>query len=187
MAADRYLRLLAEHRLLELQRDVFSQVRTALGPSAPPPARAKQVAETEKVAKNLAEVLDRGIEPRRSSNPAYTGMPKAVIGAAFVGIRQNRIGFAALLELFFCVGIVGIAVGVELQRQFAVGAFDFLLAGSTGDPEDLVVIAFYVASWNGIVLFAKNANLNVWGCVPLEPLPAAAADPSTCSLVATHR
>jgi len=187
MAADGDLRLLTEHGLFELQRDVFSQVRTALGPSAPAAARAEEIAEAEEVAENLAEVLDRGIEPRRSSNPAYTGVTEAVVGGTFIGIRQNGISFAALFELLFRVGIVGIAVGMELQRQFAVGAFDFLFAGSTGDSEDLVVIAFYVASWNGIVPFAENANLNVWGCVPLEPLPVAAADPSTCSLVATHR
>ena len=187
MAADGDLRLLTEHRLFELQRDVFSQVRTALGPCAPAAARAEEIAEAEEVAENLAEVLDRGIEPRRSSNPAYTGMPKAVIGAAFVGIRQNGISFAALFELLFRVGIVGIAIRVELQRQLAVGTFNLLLAGPANNSEDLVVIAFYVASWNGIVLFAKNANLNVWGSVPREPLPAAAADPSACNRVAIHQ
>ena len=155
------MRLLAEHGLLELQRDVFSQVRTALGPSAPPPTRTEEIAEAEKVAENLTEVgEDRGIDARRSSNSAYTGVPKTVIGGAFIGIRQNGISFAALFEFFFRVGIVGIAVGVELQRQFAVGAFDFLFAGSTGNPEDLVVIAFYVAGQNRIFAFVENINFN---------------------------
>jgi hypothetical protein len=76
---------------------------------------------------------------------------------------------------------------VELQRQLPVGAFDLLLAGPAGHSEDLVVIAFYVAGQNRIFAFVDNMNFNVWGCVPLEPLPVVATDPSTCSRVATHR
>jgi hypothetical protein len=114
-------------------------------------------------------------------------MPEAVVSAAFVGIRQNGVSFAALLELLFRVGIVGIAVRVELQRQFAVGALDFLLVGAPGNPEDLVVIAFYVAGQNRIVAFVENIIFSSWNCGPLGPLPVAAADPSTCSRVATHR
>jgi hypothetical protein len=76
---------------------------------------------------------------------------------------------------------------VELQRQFAVGALDFLLVGPAGNPENLVVIAFYVASQNRIFAFVESININAWGCAPLGPWPAAAADPSTCSRVAIHR
>jgi hypothetical protein len=75
---------------------------------------------------------------------------EAVISGPLVGIRKNRISFAALFEPFFGVGIIGIAIRVKLQRQLAIGALDLLLAGSTGNPEDLVVIAFYVASQNRI-------------------------------------
>ena len=82
-------------------------------------------------------------------------MAEAIVGAAFVGIRQNAVSFAALLELLFRVGIVGVAVRMELQRQFAVGALDFLLARPTGNPEDLVVIAFYVAGQNRVFAFVE--------------------------------
>jgi hypothetical protein len=44
---------------------------------------------------------------------------------------------------------------MELQRQFAVGALDFLLARPTGNPEDLVVIAFYVAGQNRVFAFVE--------------------------------
>ena len=181
------MRLLAEDRLFELQSDVLAQVRTALRPRAPARSSAEQVAKTEEVAENLAEVLDRGIEPRRSSNSTDPGMTETVVSGALVDVRQNGVGLAALFELFFRVRIVGIAVGVKLQRQFAVGALDFLLAGPAGNPEDLVVIAFYVASQNRIFAFVENATLNVWGCVPPGPLPAAATCPSTCSRVVAHR
>lgn len=54
-------------------------------------------------------------------------MAKTVVGGTFFGIRQNGVGFAAFFELFFRVRVIGIAVGMELQRQFAIGAFDFLI------------------------------------------------------------
>jgi hypothetical protein len=82
-------------------------------------------------------------------------MPEAVVGGAFVGIRQNGVGFATLFEFFFRVGIIGIAIGVELKRQLAVGALDFLLTGPAGNPEDLVVIAFDVAGQNRVFAFRR--------------------------------
>jgi hypothetical protein len=155
VAADGDLGLLAEYCLLELQRDVLAQIRTTLGTGASAPTAAKEIAKTEEVAKNLAEILDRGIESCRPSYSAYSGVPEAVVGGAFVGICQNGVGFAALFELFFRVGIIGIAIGVELKCQLAIGALDFLLAGPPGNPEDLVVIAFYVAGQNRVFAFRR--------------------------------
>jgi hypothetical protein len=187
MAADGDLGLFAEHRLLEFQGYVLTQVRTPLGAGAPARASAEKIAETEEVAKNLAEILEgAGIDARRS-NSAYTSMAEAVVGAAFIAVRKNGISFAALFELLFRIGIVGVAIRVKLQRQLAVGALDLLLAGGAGNPEDFVVIAFYVASQNRVFAFVENAKLNVWGYAPLVPLPGATAALSTCSRVATHR
>jgi hypothetical protein len=187
MAADYDLRLFAKDRLLELQSDVFAQIRTALGAGTTARASAKKIAETEEVSENLAEVVkDCGINSRRASNPAYSGVAEAVVGASLVGVRQNGIGFTALLELFLSVGVIGIAVRVKLQGQFAVGALDLLLTRPAGNPEDLVVIAFYVASQNRIFAFLMNISFSVWGYVPLGPSPAAATGPSTYSRVATR-
>jgi len=72
-------------------------------------------------------------------------MAKAIVHAAFLGVRQDGIGLAAFFELFFRVRIVRIAVGMVLQRQLAVSAFDLLLARAPLDPKYLVVISFYVA------------------------------------------
>jgi hypothetical protein len=188
MAADYDLRLFAKDRLLELQSDVFAQIRTALGAGTTARASAKKIAETEEVSENLAEVVkDCGINSRRASNPAYSGVAEAVVGASLVGVRQNGIGFTALLELFLSVGVIGIAVRVKLQGQFAVGALDLLLTRPAGNPEDLVVIAFYVASQNRIFAFPMKISFSVWGCVPLGPSPAAATGPSTYSRVATRQ
>jgi len=82
-------------------------------------------------------------------------MSEAVVSAAFVAIRQNGVRLAAFLELFFRVGVVGIAIRVKLERQLAVGTLDLLVARPAGNPEDLVVIAFYVASQNRIFAFVE--------------------------------
>ncbi len=69
--------------------------------------------------------------------------------ARFSRVRQDGVGFAALLEFFLGVGIVRIAIGMKLQRQLAVRALDLLVAGFAGNSEHFVVIAFYVTGQNG--------------------------------------
>ena len=76
-------------------------------------------------------------------------MTKAVVRRTLFAVSENRVGFAALFELFFRVGIVGIAIGMVLQRQLAIGAFDLLIGCAPGYAQDFVVIAFYVAGQNG--------------------------------------
>jgi len=65
-----------------------------------------------------------------------------IVERTFLTIGQNGICFAALLEFFFRVRIVRIAVGMVLQGQLAVGALDLLLAGATLDAQDFVIISF---------------------------------------------
>ena len=108
---------------------------------------AKNLAEAEEVAEDIAEI--GGVEARARAS-AQTGMTEAVVDAALFDIRQNGVGFAALFEFFFRVGIVGIAVGMELQRQLAIGALDLLLGGGAGYAQHLVVVAFSVAGQNGL-------------------------------------
>ena len=59
-------------------------------------------------------------------------MTKAVVRCTLFAVSENRVGFAAFFELFFRVGIVGVAVGMVLQRQLAVGAFDLLIGRAPG-------------------------------------------------------
>ena len=77
-------------------------------------------------------------------------MTEAVIDAALLHIRQYCVGLTALFELFFRGGIVGIAVGMELQRQFAVGALELLIGCGAGYAQNLIVVAFSVAGQNGL-------------------------------------
>jgi uncharacterized membrane protein len=77
-------------------------------------------------------------------------MTITVVGGALVAIGKHRVGFTALFEFVFRVRIVGIAVGMELERQFAIGALDLLIGGGAGYAQHLIVVAFSVAGQNGL-------------------------------------
>ncbi len=75
-------------------------------------------------------------------------MTEAVVARALLAVGEDRVGLAALLEALFGPGIVGIAVGMVLQRELAIGALDFLVVRRAADAQHFVVIAFYVGSQN---------------------------------------
>src|SRR5580704_2162217 len=78
----------AENRFFKFQSYVFAQIGATLGAALPPSATsAKNVAEAEKIPKNLAEILDRGIESPASSVTAEPSMTKAIVQRALLTIR----------------------------------------------------------------------------------------------------
>ncbi len=136
----------AEDSFLKFQRKIFAQIGAALRAGAPAAALSEGVAETEEVAEDVMEVVeDGGIEAAKAltRSAAYAGMAEAIVARALFGVGEDGIGLAAFLEALFGFGIIGIAVGMKLQRELAVRALDLLVAGSAGDAKDLVVIAFY--------------------------------------------
>ena len=148
VAADSDFGLLAEYCFFEFKCDVLPQIGSALGSAAASRTTAKEISEAEEVAKNFADILeDRGIKPSRS-RPAYRSVAETIVSGTLVCIREDGVGLAAFLEFLFRIGIVRIAVGMKLQRQFAIGALDFLVRGAARNPEYLVIIAFYVTSQN---------------------------------------
>jgi len=149
VAANPDLSFFAENRLFKFQCDVFAQIRATLRPAAAARASAEQISEAQKVAEDFAEILHH-VGIKSAASAVYAGVTEAVVGGTLVGIGQDSVGFAALFEFFFRVGIIGIAIGMKLQRQFAVGTFDLLLAGFAGDSENLVIIAFCVARQSGL-------------------------------------
>ena len=70
------------------------------------------------------------------------GMTEAVVGGPLLGVLQRVVGLVDFLELALGFVVAGIAVGMELHRELAVGPFDRRLVGSLGDPEHFVEIAF---------------------------------------------
>ena len=110
------------------------KIRATLGAAATAIASAstKNLTQAEEVSEDIAEIgsVEAGSSTRASA--AQAGVAEAVVDAALFAVRQNGVGFAALFEFFFGVGIIGIAVGMELQRQFAIGALDLLIGGGAG-------------------------------------------------------
>ena len=147
MAPHRDLGFGAEHGILELHGDVFAQIGAALSAAAAASAAAKNLSQAEEVAEDVAEV--GGVEARSGAS-AQSGVAEAVVDVALFRIRQYCVSFTALFEFFFRIGIVGIAVRMELQRQFAVGALEFLLGCRAGYAQNLIVVAFSVAGQNGL-------------------------------------
>jgi hypothetical protein len=148
VAAHRYLCGFAKNCFFEFQSNIFAQISAALGAAAAAGGPSEQIAEAKEVTKDVAQILKCGRIETRGGCAAHAGMAEAIISCALFGIGENGVSLAAFFEFFFCVGIVGIAVGVVLQRQLAIGALDFLVARAAGNPENFVVVAFYVAGQN---------------------------------------
>ena len=141
----------AEGRLFEFDRDVFAEVRASLGASTTPGTASEDVAETEELPENVAEILNyTRVESTACSASTHTGVTEAVIHSPLFGISENRIGFRGFFKLFFGVWIVRIAVRVELQGKLAICALDLLIAGSALHSQHVVVVAFYVARQNSL-------------------------------------
>ena len=161
VAANRDLRLRAEECLLELEGQVFAKIGAALNAAAAASAAAaatEHVAEAEELAEDVAEVLeDGGIEARGLPRAAAeAGVAVAVVGGALVGVGEHGIGFADFLEFFFRVGIVGIAVGMKLQRELAIGALELDFGDRAAHAQHFVVIAFCVRGQNKPFFKIKN-------------------------------
>jgi len=146
----------AEYSLVEFEGDIFPQVGAALGSAASTRARApKEIAKSKKVTEDVLEILKHtGIKTRtRSCAAAHPSMAEAVVERALFRVGQHGIGFGDLFEFFLSLRLVGIAVGVILQRQFAIGALDLLLASGASDSQHFVIVAFSVTGQNGLFLF----------------------------------
>ena len=70
------------------------------------------------------------------------GMNITIIGRLFLSILEDFVRLIGLFELVFGLGVVGIAVRVQLLRLLAIGLFDLGRVGPFGDAKRLVIIAF---------------------------------------------
>src|SRR5262249_31553258 len=147
VATDRDLAFRAKNCFIKLQRQILPEVSSTLGTATPATsASSEQITKTEKVAKNVAEILEYArIETRCSGSASHPSMTKAVIAGTFLLVSENRISLATFLEFFFGIRIVRIAVGVILHRKLTVSALDFNLGGRLGNTEYFVVIAFCIS------------------------------------------
>ena len=67
-----------------------------------------------------------------------------IVTAALLRIGKDFVGFGALFEFDFGVGLVAVgAIRVVLHRHAAIGALDLLGVGGLGDAEDFVIVTLH--------------------------------------------
>ena len=111
--------------------------------AAPPPKKVSKIPPPPPAAaEDFAEDIEGIVEPAAAPALGKGGVPVAVVGGAFLLVHEDVVGFAELLEFLFRVRVVGIFIGVKLDREFAIRALDLVAAGGALDAEDFVVIAF---------------------------------------------
>src|SRR5882672_1110722 len=120
----------AEDGFFEFQFQIFAKVRAALDSSAPlaSSAAAAENVEAEEIAENVVEIVEDGLVEAAATVGADSGVAEAVVGGALVAVGQHGVGLGGFLETFLRGGVSGIAVGVVLHGELAVGALDLLLA-----------------------------------------------------------
>ena len=64
-----------------------------------------------------------------------------VVAPALVRVAEDAVGLGRLLEALLGLLVAGVAVGVVLEGELAVGGLDLLLRGVARDAEHLVVVA----------------------------------------------
>jgi hypothetical protein len=146
VAADRDFLLHAEESFLKFESQVFAEIGAALYSAAAASAPAERIAETEEFAEDVTEILEHtGIESSAlRSCAAEPGVAIAVVDGSFFGVGENCVGFANFFESLLRVRIIGIAVGVVLQRKLAVRALEFDVSDRAGNAQNLVVVSFCV-------------------------------------------
>ena len=71
-------------------------------------------------------------------------MAITVVDGPLFGVGQDGVGFADLFEPLLGIRIIGIAVGMVLQRKLAVRALEFDVSDRAGNAQNLVVVSFCV-------------------------------------------
>jgi len=140
----------AEGRFLERDLHVVTQIGPALASlairrGAAAEKRFEDSARSSASAEDFPKNIERIMEATAAAGCALSesGMPEAIVGRALIGIHQDIVGFAQLLELLFGLRVARIFVGVKLDRELAVGAFHFLLRRRPRHGQDFVIVAFF--------------------------------------------
>ncbi len=137
VTAHRHFRLGTKESLFKLESQVFSKIGTTLSAAttASTTATAEGIAKTKKLPEDVTEVLeDSGIKASAlGAGTAQSSMPVAVVDRSLFGVCEDCVGFAYFFEFIFRIRIVRIAVGMVLQRQPAVRAFEFGLGNGATD------------------------------------------------------
>ena len=130
-------------RFFEFDFQIVAQIVAAPGArTRSSAAGAEEIAKD--VGENFLEALAE-IEAAESSRTALRslerGVPETIVLRAPLGVGENLVGFVEFLETFLGVFVAGIAIGMKLNRESAVGFLQFDFTGATIDAENFVVIS----------------------------------------------
>ena len=131
----------ADGGFLEADFEVVAEIGAALRTAAASPS-AEDVAESERVAESGKDVGEIGKDRRIESRAAaiHAGVPEPVVEASLVAIGKDRVGLGGFLEPFLGLAIVRVAIGVVLQRELAIRAFDLLVGCFALDAQHFVIV-----------------------------------------------
>jgi hypothetical protein len=68
-------------------------------------------------------------------------MAVLIVSRPLLRIAQNLVGFLGFLEVLFGFRVVGIAVGVVLHRQAAIGLLQLVVGGIAIDAQNFVIVS----------------------------------------------
>jgi hypothetical protein len=146
MVANRDFGLRPKYCFFEFKTDVFAEIGSTLCTRALARAAAKHIADPEYVSEDVAEILESSPAETYTSRAvaAEPSMTEAIIGRTLFTVAKDSVGFAGFFKLLLCIRIVRIAVGMVLQSELSIGALKFLIGRFSRDPENFVVVTFYV-------------------------------------------
>ena len=130
-------RLLAFEGFLERDLHVVAEVVATRG-ALLTPARAHEVAEH--LVEDVGEARGKAEIARPAAAVLEGSMTEAVIGRALLLVLQDVISLADVLEFLFRRLVPGIAVGVPLHGELAVGFLQILGAAALRYPQQLVEV-----------------------------------------------
>lgn len=137
----------AENRLVEIDIEteihiVAATRRVRIGIAPLTAAAAEEALETSSAAAPTEEIAEHGEDivhahtaaaKAAEALSAYALMAELIITLTLLGIMENVISLGRLFKLLLGLFIAGIAVGVVLHRQFAVGRLNFVGGRALGN------------------------------------------------------
>jgi hypothetical protein len=144
-----------ENRLVEIDIETKIHIVTAtrrirIGIASLTSAAAEEALEaacaaapSEEIAEHGEDIIHAHTAAAKAAEAlaAYALMAELIITLTLLGIMENVISLGRLFKLLLGLFIAGIAVGVVLHRQFAVGRLDLVGGRALGNAQYLVIIS----------------------------------------------
>ena len=143
-----YLLFAAFVNLLECELHLDAQIASTHGGATMPllptakTSESRETATAEEIAEQVAEMREYVVHIHVAGATSLEGsVAELVVFCLFVRVAQHIVGLSSLLELLLSLFVAGIAVGMVLQGQFAVGFLQLIGSGVLAHSKHFVVIS----------------------------------------------